>query len=68
MNLTCKPGNGSTKLRGCYPVGVNPTYPKLSQQDNNEPHVQARQREYEAEGIEDAGCDIEPRNMYSCGH
>jgi len=41
-------------------VGVSPTCLKLSQQGSREPHVQTRQRAYEAEGIEGAGLVLSP--------
>ena len=46
----------------------SPTCLKCSRQGSSELHVQTRQREYGAGGNENAGCGIEPRNMYSRGH
>jgi hypothetical protein len=57
----------------CYPVGASglrssPTRRKPSQHVGSELHVQTQQWEYEAGRNKDAGCVIEPRNLYHGGH
>jgi hypothetical protein len=50
-----------------YMDGI-PTCSKASHQGSSETHVLSRDGWFEAGCSEGTGCDIELRNMYSCGH